>query len=454
MDPIDRVNRLLDALPRTRFGSLAREALAFRSCGIAGFYVAVVVTLSTGAARGRSLAVLAALAAICGASFFAYALTRKRITGTEDLVLSEHVWVALACAAGALFAFGEPPLGYLDAVVSGLAFLLAAGRIGCFLAGCCHGHPASVGVRYGADHARDGFPAHWLGVRLFPVQLVEAAALAAMGVGAVLFALLGRDGAALSFFLVAYAVARFGLEGLRGDERPHLLGISQSRWMAVAEVGAVIALAERARAHPRALTVLGLLAAAWLVRVLAIRSGLGARATAPAHLAEIQKAAGGSAAAAPLAAVRSPLGFVVAAEPSERGRFVSLSLPGARLDILLLCRIAAGAFPDLDPATALLSRSGVLLFEVPRSLPTEAHPARPDLAARLHAEVARAAGDPGGGGRSSRIGSCGQSSRRSHARAAPGSGGRHFGAGALLRADPGELPGLRRRGLSPCNDIR
>ncbi len=389
MDPVDRVNRLLDALPRTRFFSLGREVPAFRSCGIAGFHVGVVVTLATGAARGRSLAVLAALAAVCGASFFAYALARKRITGVEQLVLLEHVWFALACATGALLAFGEPPLGYLDAVASGLAFFLAAGRTGCILVGCCHGFPSALGIRYGPELVRDGFAAPWVGVRLFPVQVVEAVALVAIGVGTVLFTLLGEAGAALSFFLVGYAVIRFGLEGLRADERPHLLGISQSRWMAVAEVAVALALAERARAHPRALAVLGVALAAWLVRTaIASRSGLGARALAAGHLAALRGAAA-SAPPPPRAASRSPLGFAVAASRSPRGRLVSLSGPGTHLDLPLLCRVATGAFPGLEPATAVLGESGVLFFEVP-AIPPAAAQARRDLWVRLFAEVARA----------------------------------------------------------------
>jgi hypothetical protein len=396
--PIDAVNRLLDGIPRTRFGSLGREVPAFRSCGVAGFHLAVIVTVATGAARGRSLAVLAALCASCGLSFFVYALARKIVSGRERLVLLEHVWFALACATAVLLLAGEPPLGYLDAVASGLAFFLAAGRVGCTLVGCCHGLPSSVGICYGAHHARDGFPAEWTGVRLFPVPLVEAAALVAIGAGTVLFALRAADGAALSFFLLAYAVARFGLEALRGDVRPHLLGISQPRWMAVAEAAVAVALSERASAHRWAVALLALLAAAWIVRAaVASTSGRRARATRPPHLRELREAAAGPAPGAVpvrpagrLAAIRSSLGFAIASSPGERGAVVSLSLPGAAVDLPLLCDVATASFPELDPSSALLSPGGVILFEVPGGLRDAPPPPPRELAARLHAQVARA----------------------------------------------------------------
>ena len=40
------VNRWLDRLPRPRVGLVGREAPAFRTCGITGFYVGVILTLA------------------------------------------------------------------------------------------------------------------------------------------------------------------------------------------------------------------------------------------------------------------------------------------------------------------------------------------------------------------------------------------------------------------------
>jgi hypothetical protein len=84
------VNKILDTLPRTRFGRATREAPAFRVCGVAGFYVAVVLTLGGGLLASLSLLVLCVLCAVCGLSFFVYAYLRRWIGGEEKLVLLEQ----------------------------------------------------------------------------------------------------------------------------------------------------------------------------------------------------------------------------------------------------------------------------------------------------------------------------------------------------------------------------
>jgi hypothetical protein len=110
----------LDRLPRTRVGTAARTRPAFLVCGIAGFYGALVALVAGGLLAGRSLLVLAAVAAVSAASFYVWALGRRRITGRERLVLLEHVWFAEACVAGGLAAFGEPVLPYLDVMAVAL----------------------------------------------------------------------------------------------------------------------------------------------------------------------------------------------------------------------------------------------------------------------------------------------------------------------------------------------
>lgn len=91
----------------------------------------------------------------------------------------------------------------------------ALGRIGCFIAGCCHG--------------RGGHP----------VQLYEAC-------GLLLIALLGRRrldqvargtaarGSAFALYLIAYGLLRFGLDPLRADGRPERwLGFSHQQGIAL-----------------------------------------------------------------------------------------------------------------------------------------------------------------------------------------------------------------------------
>ncbi|MEW5928560.1 MAG: prolipoprotein diacylglyceryl transferase family protein, partial [Gemmatimonadota bacterium] len=159
---------------------------------------------------------------------------RRRLTGRERLVLLEGAGLALAGAAATARVLGEPVLAYLDVLAPALALALAGGRTGCLLAGCCHGRPASVGIVYPEHHAGGGSLA---GVRLFPVQAVEAAGL--LGIALAGLAALPRaaPGQVLAWFLAAYAVLRFGTEGLRGDRRPHPLGLSAARWTCLAALG-------------------------------------------------------------------------------------------------------------------------------------------------------------------------------------------------------------------------
>ena len=111
-------------------------------------------------------------------------------------------------------------------------------RIGCFLGGCCYGKPSSSGVLYPASlfesHSRGCrkyAPSPNPGVRVFPIQLVEAAAQA------ILFALLvtlvwKHPSAAASVFwwyLSLYTGIRFVLDFCRTTSaRPRLLTTKQA----------------------------------------------------------------------------------------------------------------------------------------------------------------------------------------------------------------------------------
>lgn len=104
------------------------------------------------------------------------------------------------------------------------------GRIGCFLTGCCYGVECeSLGLAFTASEAAPN------GVKLLPVQLIEAALVLA------LFALLARMSARresarrmLGVYLAAYSAARFVLEFFRGDAlRGFALGLSVSQLIAI-----------------------------------------------------------------------------------------------------------------------------------------------------------------------------------------------------------------------------
>jgi len=245
MEPtaVERLNRVLDRLPRDTLHLGARTVPAFRSIGILGFHLAVLAAVLTAIRAGVPVLEAVGISATAGASFFAFGLLRRAMTGRENLVLLEHVWVALGSVALYLWAAGGPVLPGLDVLSAALCVFLAAGRVGCLIAGCCHGHPASIGPVY---PAAAGLPDRLHGVRLFPVQLVESAGL--LGIGAIGFVLAGsRPGTATVWVLTAYATVRFGVEALRGDRRPNVVGVSVPRAMAVMQLLAVAESARRQR---------------------------------------------------------------------------------------------------------------------------------------------------------------------------------------------------------------
>jgi len=118
-----------------------------------------------------------------------------------------------------------------------IPFIHAFGRVGCFLAGCCYGRPYE-GI--GAVVFPEGSYAP-AGIRLFPVQLVEAVVL--FGIALLLLFLQMEKNwyyTIESYFLL-YAVARFVLEYFRYDEvRGRFLYLSTSQWISIALVGIAV----------------------------------------------------------------------------------------------------------------------------------------------------------------------------------------------------------------------
>lgn len=239
-DTLTRVNHTFDRVPRTIVRLGTREVPAFRSLGILGFHLGLLATLAASLGAGVPVVDACALAATAAASFFAWALVRRAVTGRETLVLLEHVWVAGGAVALYLWAAGVPVTAGLDVLAVGLCVFLALGRVGCLTAGCCHGRPAGVGVVYPRSHQ---VPDRLAGVRLFPVPLIEVVAL--LGIGLVAFGLAGgRSGSATVWCLAAYATVRFGTEALRGDRRPTVVGLSVPRALAAAQLAAALAASE------------------------------------------------------------------------------------------------------------------------------------------------------------------------------------------------------------------
>ncbi len=97
------------------------------------------------------------------------------------------------------------------------------GRLGCFMAGCCHGRPTDVPwavvFRDPASQVRPDL----LGAPLHPTQLYEAFGEAVIA-GVLYFLLLrterSRPGLVIAAYFALYGVLRFALEFYRGDTVP------------------------------------------------------------------------------------------------------------------------------------------------------------------------------------------------------------------------------------------
>ena len=129
-----------------------------------------------------------------------------------------------------------PVLKIADFYIVALPLGHAIGRIGCFLAGCCHGRPTDMpwGIAFTDPHSL--VAPQFLGVPLHPTQLYE------VGLNLVLFFVLQycykkqhRPGTILALYIIGYAFLRFFIEFFRGDFRGgFLLGMSPSQCIALA----------------------------------------------------------------------------------------------------------------------------------------------------------------------------------------------------------------------------
>ncbi len=108
-----------------------------------------------------------------------------------------------------------------DAAAAPIALAQSVGRLGCLAAGCCYGVRAAAGGFGLTFHDPDSMvPAEFLGVPLFPIQLVQMAndlALAALLTW--LWRLKPRpEGTVFWWYVLLYGATRAFLELWRGDE--------------------------------------------------------------------------------------------------------------------------------------------------------------------------------------------------------------------------------------------
>jgi hypothetical protein len=228
----EALNRGLDKLARPQVRLFRRARSAFRVCGYVGLTLAVLLAMTLVVRRGLSPLVMASTTLAAVATFLALAMATKILTGEESLTYYHHQIGVTLVTAGLLWLLRQPVLPYLDPTILGVGAFLACGRVGCTMVGCCHGRPHRWGVCYREEHAEAGFPAHFVGVRLFPIQAVESLwVFGLVIVGGALVWSGSEPGEALAWYAVGYAVGRFCFEFLRGDGvRPYLLGFSEAQW--------------------------------------------------------------------------------------------------------------------------------------------------------------------------------------------------------------------------------
>jgi len=225
-----RLAQFLERALRPSVSVGGRAISTFHLFGGLGFAAAIACGLVLGARLGLSPAVIGALAAASSVSSLALVLLVRALLGEERLVYYHHELAVLIVVGLAAAALGRLPLPYLDVSTLALGLLLACGRLGCLMVGCCHGLPHRFGLRYRVEHGDAGLARGWVGVPLLPVQAVESVAVLALTLAAAARLTHRPPGATLAGQVVAYALLRFGLEQLRGDgARPQLGGLSEAQ---------------------------------------------------------------------------------------------------------------------------------------------------------------------------------------------------------------------------------
>lgn len=280
--------RALDSCSRLTIAGVSTYGL-FGALGYAiGFAIAAIAATELEfAAVGWAVVAVVPLASL----FATFALARRG-WWRGPIVFHEKAIIAIASTAVALAAFGEPVAPGVDVVALGIGAFLAVGRIGCLNAGCCHGRRARRGVRYRWEHAALGFPERWVGLTLFPIQLVDAA-VSAGAVAAGFFALgTASPGAAASAYACVYGVGRFVVERFRGDgSRNQRAGLTEAQWA----MFAIVAFAALATPTWWTIASVSLLAIASLAVVTAwrLKRWPSLWLTCGWHLVEIEAALGG-----------------------------------------------------------------------------------------------------------------------------------------------------------------
>ncbi len=230
---VDRVSAWLErlAVPYLRFGSVRHSS--YNVMGYAGIVLGTLAATAVGLARGLPAGMLAVVWLAVVFVSLGQIIVTAWLTGRDRLVFLRFLIGGTIAAAVVLAALDRPFLPYLDVLLVGFGVLQATGRMGCHMAGCCHGRPAGWGVAYDARHRASALPTPLHGIRFVPAQLIESLWIA--GCTAVAAAMILADaapGAAAGAYLGLYTAGRFAVETLRGDlYRVHGGSLSEAQWV-------------------------------------------------------------------------------------------------------------------------------------------------------------------------------------------------------------------------------
>jgi prolipoprotein diacylglyceryltransferase len=207
---------------------------SYRTCVLGGVSIGIVAATCFAARAGLTpLLWLAVVSFGVSIALFLAAIT-KVLFGIESFSFLHYQLAALGSTGALLAMMHARVLPALDLLALTLAVAQSIGRVGCAGAGCCHGRPFRIGIRYASPRVAE----HWSGARLFPVQWLESCALLAIAV-AVASTIDAAPGTAFVLYATSYAVARFTLELFRGDVRRHFAGLSEAQWICLVTAIAV-----------------------------------------------------------------------------------------------------------------------------------------------------------------------------------------------------------------------
>ena len=228
--PQPAFDRWLDRIGGTSRSTLGAgdAAATFDAAGAAAAGAAVLLLTLV---KGVPLAVVVSSCAAAAACLAGLGVIRAHTGLTRHRAPLGDALASAGAAAVVAWALGGQVWMVLDIVAVGLAVGLAFARLGSLARGCDHGRPAPMGIRYG-PHAQ--IDEALVGIRLFPLQLVDASWLALISVTAI--ALLGSTPGLMAWWIVlGYGVGCFVLELGRGTDtgrRP--AGLTGTQWLILA----------------------------------------------------------------------------------------------------------------------------------------------------------------------------------------------------------------------------